>query len=483
MLAKAGLEVTVLEGHGAIGGGTRTSELTGDGTLHDHCSSVHPLGALSPALNELELTRHGVSWCAPEVDLAHPLDDGSAGVMVRDLAATVAGLGSDGAVWDRMVGTATRAFDRILPEVLQPVLHVPRHPFALARFGLDAFLPAHVQARRFARPQSQALFGGLAAHTFHRLDRPSSAAIALMLGAACHKVGWVVPKGGSRAISDALGRIVRAHGGRIETGVRVRTRADLSAHDFLVLNTSPRIAAEILGEALPARIARALLRYEHGPAAYKVDFAVHEGVPWTNPAARRAGTVHVGGTFAELAAAEREVVEGKLPARPFVLVTQQYLADPTRSRGTLHPVNCYAHVPHGYDGDASELVVAQIERFAPGFRARIASMVVTGPRALEAYNPNFHGGDIVGGANTPSQILFRPRLALDPYALGIDGVYLASASTPPGAGVHGMAGAHVATRILARLHLTTPRERADHALAQPHAPADRSRVVSAPPGA
>ncbi len=481
-LARAGLEVTVLEAHAEIGGGTRTSELTEDGTLHDHCSSVHPLGALSPVFGELELARHGLTWCRPEVDLAHPLDDGSAGVMAMDLAATKAGLGVDGPVWDRTVGSATRAFDRILPEVLQPVLHLPRHPFALARFGLDAFLPAHVQVRRFSRAQGQALFGGLAAHTFHRLDRPSSAAIALMLGAACHKVGWVVPKGGARAITDALARLVVVHGGKIETGVRVRSRAELEPHEFLILNTSPRIATEILADALPPRIARALTRYEHGPAAYKVDFSVHEGIPWTNADARRAGTVHLGGTFAEMARAERAIVEGRMPARPFVLLTQQYLADPTRSRGMLHPVNTYAHVPHGYDGDATEAVLAQIERFAPGFRERIARVVVAGPRALEQYNPSLHGGDIVGGANTPGQILFRPRFALDPYSLGVDGVYLASASTPPGAGVHGMAGAHVAARILSRLHLVGPQPGTHHASALPHASADRSSRLSAPPG-
>jgi len=450
-LARAGLDVTVLEGHAEIGGGTRTSALTGDGTLHDHCSAVHPLGVLSPALCELELTRHGVEWCSPEVDLAHPLDDGSAGVMTRDLALTRSLLGPDGAVWDRIVGTATRAFERVLPEVLQPVLHVPRHPFTLARFGIDAFLPATFQARRFATEQGRSLFGGIAAHTFHRLDRPSSAAIALLLGAACHRVGWVVPRGGSRAITDALAAIVRAHGGRIETGRWVRSLAELGRFDFLVLNTAPRAAVALLGERMPARVRDALLRFEHGPAAFKVDFAVHDGIPWANEHARRAGTVHLGGSFAEMNAVERAVVAGQMPERPFVLVTQQYLADPTRSRGALHPVNSYAHVPHGYTGDAKEAVIAQIERFAPGFRARIASVVTHTPAELERYNPNFVGGDIVGGANTPKQLLFRPRVALHPYQLGVAGAYLASASTPPGAGVHGMAGAHVADHILAQL--------------------------------
>jgi phytoene dehydrogenase-like protein len=418
-----------------------------------------------------------VHWCNPEVDLAHPLDDGSAGVMLRDLAATCAQLGVDGNVWDRMVGAATRAFDRVLPEVLQPVLHVPRHPFTLARFGIDAFLPATFQARRFASEPARALFGGLCAHTFHRLDRPSSAAIALMLGAACHRVGWVVPRGGSRAITDALARIVRAHGGRIETGVQVRSLSDVGPNDFLILNTSPRGALALLGDRLPGHIARALTRYAHGPAAFKVDFAVHEGIPWRNEAARRACTVHLGGSFAEVEATERAVVRGDMPERPFVLLTQQYLADPSRSRGQLHPVNSYAHVPHGYTGDAREAVIAQIERFAPGFRERIASVVCTSTSALEAYNPNFHGGDIVGGANTPGQILFRPRLALNPYALGIDGVYLASASSPPGAGVHGMAGAHVAAQILARLHLSPTHRGTDHGLHHTHASARRTADV------
>jgi phytoene dehydrogenase-like protein len=420
-LARAGLDVTVLEGHATLGGGARTSALTGDGTLHDHCSAVLPLAAASPAFRELDLEKHGLHWCAPEIDLVHPLDDGSAGVLRHDLDATLQGLGVDAAVWRRIMAGPARSFRALAAEVLRPVAHVPEHPLLLARFGLDAALPATWHAKRFRTEQARALFGGLAAHTMHRLDLPSSAAIAVILGAASHAVGWVVPRGGAQAVTDALAAIVRAHRGRLETSTPVRSLGDVGPFDALVLNTSPRGAAAILGDALSPAVRDALLAYEHGPAGYKVDFAVHEGVPWTNADARRAGTVHLGGTFEELHRAELDVVAGKMPERPFVLVGQQSLADSTRAKGSLHPVWSYAHVPNGFTGDATEAIIAQLERFAPGFRERIVATSVRRTRDFEAYNPNFVGGDILTGANTPLQVVARPRLAVDPYALGVPG--------------------------------------------------------------
>ena len=448
VLARAGADVTVLEAADTIGGGTRTSDLTDEGLLHDHCSAVHPLAAGSPGFRALELDRFGLSWCQPEIDLAHPLDDGSAGVLVKDLARTSARLGTDGPRWARLVGSSANHLPALLTEVMRPMAHLPRHPLVLARYGLHAMQPATLQARTFATEPGRALFGGLAAHTMQPLTSPGTTAVAVMLGAACHRYGWVVARGGSRSITDALAAVVTAHGGRIETGVTVRSLGDVGAYDALVLNLSPTGAASVLGDALPARVRRAYDSWTYGPAAFKVDFSVHGGVPWANEAARTAGTVHLGGPIAEIVSAEAAVAAGRMPARPFVLVGQQYLADPSRSHGDLHPLWAYAHVPNGYTGDATDAVTRQIERFAPGFRDRISRTYVQSATDLARYNRNYVGGDIAAGANSLRQLLARPRAALDPYQVGVPGVYLSSAATPPGAGVHGMAGYNVAKLIL-----------------------------------
>jgi len=450
VLARAGADVTVLEAESAVGGGTRTSDLTDEGLLHDHCSAVHPLAAASPGLTALALHEKGLRWCQPEVDLAHPLDDGSAGVLVKSLDRTVAGLGPDGARWNRVVGPAVEHLPALLDEVMRPLLHLPRHPLVLARFGLAGLPPATRTARAFRTEQTRALFGGLAAHSMQPLTAAGTSAIGVLLAAAGHRHGWVVAQGGSRAITDALARVVTDHGGTIHTGVRVRSLGDVGTYDALVLNVSPTAAAAVLGDALPARVRRAFESWTYGPAAFKVDFSVHGGVPWTNDAARLAGTVHLGGTLAQTAAAEAEVAAGRMPARPFVLVGQQYLADPSRSNADLHPVWAYAHVPHGYTGDATGAVMAQIERFAPGFGDRVSRTYVRSATELARYNPNFVGGDIATGANTLRQLVMRPRLTLGPYRVGVPGVYLSSAATPPGAGVHAMAGCNVAEIILRR---------------------------------
>jgi phytoene dehydrogenase-like protein len=448
VLARQGADVTVLEAAQTIGGGTRTSDLTDEGLLHDHCSAVHPLAAGSPGLAALSLERHGLSWCQPEVDLVHPLDDGSAGVLVKDIDDTAAGLGLDGSGWRHLVGPAVEHLPALLGEVMRPLVHIPTHPLVLARYGADGLQPATLRARRFRTEPARALFGGLAAHTMRPLTALGTSAIAVMLGAACHRYGWVVARGGSRAITDALAAVVTDHAGRIHTEVTVRSLADVGAYDVLVLNLSPTAAAAVLGSALPARVRRAFESWTYGPAAFKVDFSVHGGVPWTNGAARRAGTVHLGGRLAEVVAAEADVDRGRMPVRPFVLVGQQYLADPSRSHGDLHPVWAYAHVPHGYTGDATEAVISQIERFAPGFRERISRTYVRSATDLARYNANYVGGDIATGASSLRQLLIRPRITLDPYGVGIPGVYLSSAATPPGAGVHGMAGYNVAQLIL-----------------------------------
>ncbi len=450
-LARSGVGVTVVEAEATIGGGTRTSELTVPGLLHDDCSATHPMAAGSPFLRSLDLEKHGLEWLFSEIDLAHPLDDGSAGVMVRSIEETAAGLGEDGAAWRRVFGSSSAHLEDLLEDMLAPILHFPKHPVRLARFGIPAAAPASVLARSWETPQARALFGGVAAHAFSPLSRPMSSSVGCALICACHAFGWPVAKGGSRSITDALASVLREHGGTIETGRRVTSFDEVGGADIVVFDLAPGAVAEIAGDRLPSRVARSYRRYRHGPGAFKLDLAVEGGVPWTNEFCRRAGTVHVAGAFEEIAIAERDINRGSMPERPYMLVGQQYLADPGRSKGDLHPLWVYAHVPSGYTGDATASVLAQIERFAPGFRERIIETSIRNPADLEAYNANYVGGDIITGANGPVQVLIRPRLALDPYSTGIDGVYICSAATPPGAGAHGMNGYNAARSALRHL--------------------------------
>jgi phytoene dehydrogenase-like protein len=447
-LARAGVKVTVLEAQEKIGGGTGSSELTLPGLLHDDCSAVHVMAVGAPSLNELGLESHGLQWCWSEIDLAHPLDGGSAGVMVRSITETGAGLGADGRMWQRVFGSPSRGFGELSEDIMQPILHVPRHPLRLLRFGLPAATPATLLARKFKTEEARALWGGCAAHAFSPLSHPMSSSVGMALICAGHKYGWPVARGGSRAISDALASVIREHGGQLETGRQVSSLAELPKADAVVLDLAPGAVAEIAGARLPARVARAYRRYRHGPGAFKVDLAVAGGVPWTSEAARRAGTVHASGSFAEIVAAERQVNRGQMPERPFVIVCQQSLADPTRAKDDVHPVWAYAHVPSGYTGDASEALLDQIERFAPGLRERILASNVRSTSQIASDNANYVGGDIITGANTPLQTVIRPRLARDPYSTGIPGVFVCSAATPPGAGAHGMNGYNAARSVL-----------------------------------
>jgi phytoene dehydrogenase-like protein len=450
-LARGGVKVTVLEAQATIGGGARTSELTLPGLLHDDCSAVHAMAVGAPSLNELSLERHGLQWCWPEVDLAHPLDGGAGAVMVRSIAGTAAGLGRDGRTWERVFSSPSRGFAALSEDIMRPLLHVPQHPLRLARFGVAAAMPATLIARKFRTQEARALWGGCAAHAFTPLSRPMSSSVGMALICAGHSYGWPVARGGSQAISDALAAVIREHDGKIETGRRVTSLSELPAADAIVLDLVPGTVAEVAGDRLPARVARAYRHYKHGPGAFKVDLAVAEGVPWTNEAARRAGTVHASGSFEEIASGERAINRGRMPESPFVLVCQQSLADPTRAKDGVHPVWAYAHVPNGYTGDVSEALLDQIERFAPGLRERILAKAVRSPSELASYNSNYVGGDIINGANTPWQTVIRPRLALDPYSTGIPGVFICSAATPPGAGAHGMNGYNAARSVLRSL--------------------------------
>ncbi|KAA1029032.1 NAD(P)/FAD-dependent oxidoreductase [Pseudonocardia sp. EV170527-09] len=450
VLARAGVEVTVLEAADEIGGGTRTVEAIVPGLLVDHCSAVHPMAVGSPVLAELGLDRHGLRWRLPEVDCAHPLDDGDAGILLRSVTDTAAGLGADGPLWRALFGSPSRSYDALSQDFLGPLLRFPGHPLLLARFGAPTVLPAELLARAFRTERGRALFLGTAAHAFRPLNRPLSSAIGMGILTAGHRYGWGVAQGGSRAISDALATVLAGHGAKIETGVHVRSADELGDPDVVVWDVGPDRLPQLLGDRLPPRAARAYRRFRYGPAAFKVDYAVQGGIPWASPGARRAGTVHVAGSAAETALVEREVHAGRMPERPFVLVGQQYLADPTRSVGDVHPVYAYAHVPYGYTGDATAAITAQIERFAPGFRERVVGTLVTDP-ATFAGNPNFVGGNILTGAKDLRQLVLGPRTTLQPYDTGAPGHFLCSAATPPGPGAHGMCGAHAARRALAHL--------------------------------
>ncbi|MGD9999438.1 MAG: phytoene desaturase family protein [Ilumatobacteraceae bacterium] len=452
-LAAAGRSVHVVEASDTVGGGCRTDELTLPGFRHDVCATVHALGASSPAFRDLDLARHGVEWVHPDVPLAHPLDDGTAGVLHRSLDETARGLGPDGRAWRRVMGQPVRQWDALLPQVLRPIVSIPSHPVPLVRFGVRALQPATWLRRRFDTDQAAALMGGCAAHAFSPLSAPFTSSFGIMLAAAAHTGGWPFARGGSQAIADALTARLRDLGGTVETGRHVRRLDDLPRSRAVLFDTNPAQLASIAEHALPARFRARLDRFRHGPAAFKVDYALDGPVPWTNEDCRRAGTVHLGGTFDEIAAAEADVTAGRMPDRPFVLVAQQSVADSTRAPEGKHTVWAYAHVPHGFTGDATAAIERQIERFAPGFGDLVLARHLMPPAVLHRYNPNAVGGDIAGGAHTGLQLVFRPTLGLHAYSTPNPDLFLCSASTPPGGGVHGMCGRNAAERVLAtRLH-------------------------------
>ncbi len=452
-LARQGFRVAVLEAAAVVGGGARTVEDPSfDGILHDHCSAVHPLAAASPFFRSLPLARHGLEWCHAAVTVAHPLDGDRTATMFRDIDETVATLGRDGDAWRRLFSSATRDFDDLAEHFLGPVPRLPRHPAISLRHGLPSLAPAKTVARMFRTEQGRALFAGIAAHAIAPLSHPFTSGIAIVLGAAGHAHGWPVAKGGSQAISNALASLLSELGGEVFTGVNVARLQDVPRSRVVLFDVSPGALVTILGDQIPPRPRRRLGSWRHGPAAFKVDFVVDGEVGWASEAAARAGTIHLGGTFAEIARAEAAVHRGEVPACPFVLVAQPHAADPSRKVDGRLPLWAYTHVPNGWTGDAAELIESQIERYAPGFSTRVIGRHVTAPADFEASNPNYVGGDIAGGASDGMQLLARPGVTIDPYATGLAGAYLCSASTPPGAGVHGMCGYHAARsamRVLA----------------------------------
>jgi phytoene dehydrogenase-like protein len=450
VLARAGRSVLVLEAADTVGGGMRTAELTLPGFRHDVCSAIHPGGVGSPFLRSLPLEEHGLEWIHPPAPLAHPFDDGTAAVLERSVAATATGLGGDGAAYRRLLEPLVEAADDLADLVLAP-LRLPRGWRAAARFAPSATLPAAALARlRFRGERARGLLAGLAAHSMLPLSRPPTGAVGLALGVFGHAFGWPFPRGGSQALADALASYLRSLGGEIECGRRVESLAELRGARLVLLDVAPRQFLSLAGDALPSLYRRRLAGYRYGPGAFKLDLALDGPVPWAAEECARAATVHLGGTLAEVARAEAKVARGEHPEKPFVLLAQQSLFDGTRAPAGRHTVWAYCHVPNGSGVDMSGRIEAQIERFAPGFRERIVARHVLGPAALERYNPNYVGGDIAGGLLDLRQLFTRPVARIVPYSTPLDGVYLCSASTPPGAGVHGMCGYYAARAALSR---------------------------------
>jgi len=444
-LARAGASVTVLEAADEIGGGTRTAELTLPGFVHDRCSAVHPMAILSPWLRQLPLAEHGLRWILPPASVAHPLDDQPAVLLRGSLADTAAELDGehDARAYRRLLAPFVADPHGLLADALGP-LGVPRHPLLMLRFGLVGLRSAAGVARRFTGPRARALLAGCAGHSILPLDRAVTAAVALMFAIAGHTEPWPVAAGGSHAITRALASLVTASGGRIVTGVRVRSLADLPAARVYLFDTSPAELAAIAAPVLPARYVRRLRRYRYGPGVFKLDLALAGPIPWRDPRCLEASTVHVGGSFEEIAAAEAAVWRGEHPERPFVMVCQQSQFDPSRAPPGQHTGYAYCHVPAGSTVDAAPAILRQIERFAPGFSERVLARHVTAPGDFERDNPNYVGGAVTGGVADLFQLFTRPVARLDPYATPNPRVFLCSASTPPGGGVHGMCGYHAA---------------------------------------
>lgn len=449
-LARAGWPVTIYEAKETVGGGMRTAELTLPGFKHDVCSAIHPLGLSSPFFLSLPLEAFGLKWLQPELPLAHPLDDGSAAVLARSLAETGASLGRDGEAWRRLMQPFVSRWPQLAPDILGP-LRLPRHPFLLAWFGLQAIQSARGLARRWFHDfRAQALFAGLAAHVMMPLEQRPTAAFGLVLGAAGHAVGWPLPRGGSQAIADALAAYFRYLGGTIITGHEVQHIDELPSATAVLFDLTPQQVARIAGSRLPDSYVRALRRYRYGSGIFKIDWALSEPVPWRAAACRRAGTVHVGGTLEEITAAEAAVWQGNVGPRPYLLAAQQSLVDDSRAPAGRHTLWAYCHVPAHSDMDMTGRIENQLERFAPGFRDTILARHTMTASQVQQYNANYIGGDINGGVQDLRQLFTRPTISLDPYAMPGRGLFICSASTPPGGGVHGMSGYFAARSVLRR---------------------------------
>jgi phytoene dehydrogenase-like protein len=453
VLAQAGRSVLVLEAKETPGGGARSCELTLPGFVHDVCSAIHPLAFASPFFRTLPLEQYGLRWIQPPVAVAHPLDDGTVMLLKRSLEETAATLGDDAHRYERFMHMLVARWDEVAQAFLGPLRPASlRHPLALAPFGLPALASARWLAEHcFSGERARALLAGLSAHAFLPLEKVTSAAPGLVLAMVGHVSGWPIPQGGAQSITNALLAYLRALGGEIVTGKEVRSMDDLPLARVTLFDVTPRQLLRIAGQRLPERYVRSLQRFRQGPGVFKLDYALDGPVPWRSPECLQAGTVHLGGTFDEIARAERQIWHGVDPERPYVLVAQQSLFDPTRAPAGKHTLWVYGHVPHGSTFDMMERIEKQIERFAPGFRERILARHAMNTGDLEQYNANYVGGDINGGVLDLRQLFTRPVPRLDPYSTPAQGIYLCSSSTPPGGGVHGMCGYFAAQSALRSL--------------------------------
>ncbi|MEO7118657.1 MAG: NAD(P)/FAD-dependent oxidoreductase [Candidatus Limnocylindrales bacterium] len=450
-LARAGLSVTALEAAATPGGGARSAELTLPGYVHDVCSSIMSLARLSPFLASIDWTKHGVAFIRPDVPVAQAFTPDRGVLLERSIEATAEGLGRDGAAWRRLMGPLVDDADELMPWLLGPTMRLTRHPIAQARFGLPALLSAtRLGALWFRDEPARALLAGLSAHSMLSLRRPATAAFGLVLGMTAHADGWPVVAGGVGRLADGLAKEFRALGGTIEVGHEVRSLAELPVAKAVLLDVAPRHAASIAADQLPDGYRRALERFRYGAGVFKVDWALSGPIPWRDPALGRAGTVHLGGSIDEVALSESEVEHGRIAERPFVLLVQASICDPSRAPADGQTAWAYCHVPPGSTVDMTERMEAQIERYAPGFRELVLGRTTHDTVALEAYNANYVGGDINAGKQDLRQQFARPVMARDPYAMPASGLYLCSSSTPPGGGVHGMSGYLAAKSALKR---------------------------------
>jgi phytoene dehydrogenase-like protein len=449
VLAQAGLQVEVFEAEPSPGGAARTLELTLPGFLHDFGSAVYPLGAGSPFFSSLPLSDYGLQWIHSPAPVAHPLDDGTAVVLERDLAEAKSSLGEDGEAWVKLLQPFVGHWWELASDVLRPVALIPRHPFLMARFGIEALLSARAIASRFRSERTRALFAGLAGHSCLALDEPLSGAFGMLMAIPAHAVGWPIPRGGAQSLTNALCGYLEKLGARIKTSSQIENLRQLPNYDLFLCDVTPRQLLAVAGERFTTKYRRSLQTFRYGPAAFKVDYALSSPIPWTAPECVRAATVHLGGSFEEIAASEKAVRSGLTAARPFVLLVQPSLFDHSRAPAGKHTAWAYCHVPNGSKEDMMQKMEEQIERFAPGFRDCVLARRVFSPAALESMDANLVGGDIGGGALDTRQLLFRPTRRH--YATSARDIYICSSSTPPGGGVHGMCGYHAARKALATL--------------------------------
>jgi len=446
-LQQAGVSVLLLEGKETIGGGLRTAEITLPGYLHDICSAIHPMAVASPFMSALPLQEHGLEFIYPDIAAAHPFDDGTAALLKKSIGETAQLLGKDERAYTKLIQPLTKIWPHIAADILGP-LHIPKHPLWMAQFGLQALTSANYLSRKFQTAKAKGLWAGMAAHSIQPLTNAATSAIGLVLMAAGHLKGWPVPKGGSVSIANALASYFVSIGGKIETNSYVSSLDQLPASKAVLFDVTPQQLLQIAGDWFSPLYTKQLQRYRYGMGVFKIDWALREPVPFTARECRTAGTIHIGNTIEEIVESERLSAAGTHPEKPFVLLAQPSVFDATRAPAGKHTAWAYCHVPHGSTIDMTKAIEDQVERFAPGFKELILARHTFNTAQLEAYNPNYIGGDINGGIIDLRQLYTRPAMRWSPYTTPAKGIYICSSSTPPGGGVHGMCGYHAARKAL-----------------------------------